>query len=51
MMTVKELTEMLSDMPQDATVRIKHDLVGNEQYVERIEFKQDGCVWIYEIQE
>lgn len=48
MMTVKDLTEMLSEMPEDAPVCIKHQLVGNEQYAERIALEKDGCVWIYE---
>ena len=47
-MTVEELSEMLSKMPQDAIVRIKHELIGDEHYAERIELKQDGCVWIHE---
>ena len=47
-MNVKELIEALSEMPEDATVRIIHELCGNEQFAERIEFKQDGCVWIHE---
>jgi hypothetical protein len=47
-MTVEELSEMLSKMPQDATVRIKHELIGDEHFAERIELKQDGCVLIHE---
>ena len=47
-MTAKELTEILSEMPEDAIVRIKHELCGDEQFVERVELKPDGCVWIYE---
>ena len=47
-MTVKELIEQLSEMPEDSTVRIRHELVSDEQYAERIELKPDGCVWIHE---
>lgn len=47
-MTVKELMEALSEMPEDAIVRITHELCGDEQFAERIELKQDGCVWIHE---
>ena len=48
-MTVKELIEVLEDMPKDAEVRLKHDLVGNEQYAEKVELDKYGRVWIREI--
>lgn len=50
MMTVKELTEMLSEMPEDATVHFRDDLCGHDHYAESIELK-DGEVWIRELPE
>jgi len=47
-MTVRELIEILSKMPQDAVIKVKHDLVGDEHFVEKVELKND-FVWIKEI--
>lgn len=48
-MTVEELIELLSKMPKDAIVILKHDLIGSEHFVESIELKDDNRVWIREI--
>ena len=45
-MTVKELIEILEEMPEDAIVMIKHDLVGREQLAENVELDNNGKVWI-----
>ena len=50
-MTVKELIETLEEMPEDAIVMIKHDLIGSEQYAEKVELDDYGRVWIREINE
>ena len=48
-MTVKEMIEKLSEMPKDAIVRVKHELVGDEHYAESIELDKLGQVWIHEL--
>jgi len=50
-MTVRELKELLDEMPEDATVRIKHQLIGDEQYAEKITLDKYGNVWIEETNE
>ena len=50
-MTVKELKELLDEMPEDAIVRIRHKLVGDEQYAEKVMLDKCGNVWIEEINE
>ena len=50
-MTVKELIEVLENLPEDAEVRLKHELVGSEHYAEKVELDEYGRVWIREINE
>lgn len=48
-MTVEELKEQLADVPNDADVRIKHELVGYEHSVESVKYdKKWNVVWIRE---
>ena len=37
-MTVKELMELIADMPSDAIVVLKHELVGDEHTAEALEY-------------
>ena len=51
-MTVFELMNYLSDMPHDAEVMIKHELMDDEHSVERVEAeytKNKTIVWLGEI--
>lgn len=47
-MTVERLIEILKTMPQDAQVRIIHELCGDEHWIEEVELKKDGDVWLHE---
>ena len=54
-MTVQELVEKLSELPEDAIVMLKHQLIGDEQYAKTVAYKKDdihdpkhGVVWIGE---
>ena len=53
LMTVQELREKLTDMPDDAIVMLRHALVGDEHQAETVIYKEDdyhdkrhGVVWI-----
>ncbi len=55
-MTVEELRDMLADIPDDAIVMFKQELVGSDHYPKSIEYKDDdyrgkgcGILWIKEI--
>lgn len=57
-MTVQELKEALEKFPDDALVMIKHQLVGNQLYLESVTYDKDdyrnrknGVVWLCEIME
>lgn len=52
-MTVEELKEKLEEMPNDAIVLMRRSLVGDEHYVESINYEKTkyygdghGVVWI-----
>ena len=55
-MTVKELKDALSEAPDDATVILKQQLIGDDHYVESVVYKPDdyrnkehGVLWLYEL--
>ena len=55
-MTVRELKEILDEFPEDALVMVKHELIGDEHYVEDVTYKErdyhdetHGVVWIREM--
>lgn len=55
-MTVRELREKLEGLPDDTVVMLKHELVGDENYAETVNYKKDdyrnptdGVLWIGDV--
>ena len=50
MLSVLKLKIMLSLLPDDAVVKIRHELVGDDQFAESLYYEKDtNTVWIREM--
>lgn len=48
-MSVQELREMLSNIPEDVEIKVRHELIGDEHYVVNVEYDGEHRVlWIRE---
>lgn len=49
-MTVKELIELLTELPEEAIVMISHDLIGDKHELVDVQGPDgDNIVWLHEI--